>query len=85
YYKSFDCDFIKPISKSIISDIVLVPPKQKIEHNSLIEAEIIVYPSISSAAVAKFKQEVEAVSPVQEAMMMTTQKYDLIEQWSKKA
>ncbi|AJI63343.1 ribonuclease R [Francisella tularensis subsp. tularensis] len=85
YYKSFDCDFIKPISKSIISDIVLLPPKQKIEHNSLIEAEIIVYPSISSAAVAKFKQEVEAVSPVKEAMMMTTQKYDLIEQWSKKA
>ncbi|MBK2112090.1 ribonuclease R [Francisella tularensis subsp. novicida FSC159] len=85
YYKSFDCDFIKPISKSIISDIVLLPPKQKIEHNSLIEAEIIVYPSISSAAVAKFKQEVEAVSPVKEAMMMATQKYDLIEQWSKKA
>ncbi|MDE4986489.1 ribonuclease R, partial [Francisella tularensis subsp. holarctica] len=58
YYKSFDCDFIKPISKSIISDIVLLPPKQKIEHNSVIEAEIIVYPSRSSAAVAKFKQEV---------------------------
>ncbi|WP_432772964.1 ribonuclease R [Francisella salimarina] len=85
YYKSFDCDFIKPISKSMTSDIVLLPPRQKIEHNSLIEAEIVVYPSINSAAVAKFKQEVEAVSPVKEAMMMATQKYDLIEQWSKKA
>ncbi|MBK2297139.1 ribonuclease R [Francisella philomiragia] len=84
YYKSFDCDFIKPVSKSMTSDIVLLPPKQKIEHNSLIEAEIIIYPSINSVAVAKFKQEVEAVSPVKEAMMMATQKYDLIEQWSKK-
>ncbi|WP_150466616.1 ribonuclease R [Francisella sp. SYW-9] len=85
YYKSFDCHFLKPISKNITNDIVLLPPKEKIEHNSLIEAEIVVQPSVNSCAVAKFKQEVEAVSPVKEAMMMATQKYDLVEQWSKKA
>ena len=85
YYKSFDCHFLKPISKNITNDIVLLPPRQKIEHNSLIEAEIIVQPSMTSSAVAKFKQEVEAVSPVKEAMMMATQKYDLVEEWSKKA
>lgn len=85
YYKSFDCHFLKPISKNITNDIVLLPPRQKIEHNSLIEAEIVVQPSMVSSAVAKFKQEVEAVSPVKEAMMMASKKYDLVEQWSKKA
>ena len=85
YYKSFDCHLLKPISKNMTNDIVLLPPKQKIEHNSLIEAEIIVYPSINSTAVARFRQDVEAVSPVKEAMMMATQKYDLVEQWSKKS
>ena len=33
----------------------------------------------------QFNQEVETVSPVKEAMMMATQKYDLVEEWTKKA
>ncbi|ASG68563.1 ribonuclease R [Francisella halioticida] len=85
YYKSFDCHFLKPISKNITSDIALLSPKEKIEHNSLIEAEIVVQPSVNSCAVARFKQEVEAVSPVKEAIMLAAQKYDLVEQWGKKA
>ncbi|AJC49367.1 ribonuclease R [Allofrancisella guangzhouensis] len=84
YYKSFDGHFLRPISKNISGDIVLLPPRQKIEQDSLIEAEIIVQPSINSAAVAKFKQEVEAISPVKQAMMVATKKFDLVEQWSKK-
>ncbi|KEI34701.1 3'-to-5' exoribonuclease RNase R [Francisella sp. W12-1067] len=84
YYKIFDGHFLKPINKNITSDIVLLPPRQKIDQDSLIEAEIIVQPSINSVAVAKFKQEVEAISPVKQAMMLATKKFDLIEQWSKK-
>ena len=85
YFTSFDGHFIKPVSKNISGDIVLLPPKQKIEHNSLIEAEIVVQPTVSSVAVAKFTKEIEAVSPVKEAMMLASKKYDLIEEWSKQA
>ncbi|RUS69947.1 hypothetical protein EGW08_022289 [Elysia chlorotica] len=40
---------------------------------------------MSSSAVAKFVKEVEAVSPVKEAMMIASKKYDLVDQWTKKA
>ena len=85
YFTSFDGHFINPVSKNISGDIVLLPPKQKIEHNSLIEAEIVVQPTVNSVAVARFTKEIEAVSPVKEAMMLASKKYDLIEEWSPEA
>ena len=85
YYKKFDGHFLKPISKNISDDIALLPFKRKVEQNSLIEAEIIIQPSANSIAIAKFKQEVEEISPVKQAMMIATKRYDLVEQWSKKA
>ncbi|MCL4110927.1 UNVERIFIED_CONTAM: hypothetical protein GTU68_030119, partial [Idotea baltica] len=85
YSKSFDGHFLKPISKNSSVVVTLLPPNIKIEPETLIEAEIIVQPSVSGPAVAKYIKEVEAISPVKEAMMLASKKYDLIEEWSKKA
>lgn len=85
YFKSFDGHFLKPISKNSSVVVTLLPPSIKIEPETLIEAEIIVQPSVSGPAVAKYIKEVEAISPVKEAMMLASKKYDLIEEWSKKA
>ncbi|AXA34399.1 ribonuclease R [Francisella adeliensis] len=85
FFKSFDGHFLKPISKNSSVIVTLLPPNIKIEPETLIEAEIIVQPSVSGPAVAKYIKEVEAISPVKEAMMLASKKYDLIEEWSKKA
>lgn len=85
YFKSFDGHFLKPISKNSSVVVTLLPPTIKIEPETLIEAEIIIQPSISGPAVAKYLKEVEAISPVKEAMMLASKKYDLIEEWSKNA
>ncbi len=85
YYKSFDGHFLKPISKNSSLVVTLLPPPVKLEPEALIEAEIIIQPSLSAPAVAKFTKEIEQVSPVKEAMMLASKKYDLIEEWSKKA
>ena len=85
YDKSFDGHFLKPISKNSSVVVTLLPPPIKLEREALIEAEIIIQPSVSAPAVAKFTKEVEQVSPVKEAMMLASKKYDLIEEWSKEA
>lgn len=85
YDTSFDGHFLRPVSKNITSNIILLPPREKIEQHSLIEVEIIVQPSTAGAAVGKFLRTVEEMSPVKEAMMIASKKYDLSEEWSKKA
>ncbi|MGQ4001428.1 ribonuclease R [Francisellaceae bacterium CB300] len=85
YDKIFDGHFLKPISKNSNVVVTLLPPPIKLKPEALIEAEIIIQPSVSAPAVARFTKEVEQVSPVKEAMMLASKKYDLLEEWSKKA
>lgn len=85
YDKSFDGHFLKPISKNSSVVVTLLPPPIELKPEALIEAEIIIQPSVSAPAVAKFTKEVEQVSPVKEAMMLASKKYDLIEEWSEEA
>lgn len=85
YDQRFDGHFLKPISKNNRVVVTLLPPPIKLEPEALIEAEIIIQPSESAPAVAKFTKKFEQVSPVKEAMMIASKKYDLIEEWSKKA
>ena len=69
YDKIFDGYFLKPISKNSNVVVTLLPPPIKLKPEALIEAEIIIQPSVSAPAVARFTKEVEQVSPVKEAMM----------------
>mgnify|MGYP000058918106 CR=1 FL=1 len=85
YHTTFDSHFLTPVSKNKSNDVILLPPKEKIEHNSLVEAKILIQPTMASSAVGKFVKTVEEMSPVQEAMMIASEKYDLTEEWSKDA
>ena len=85
YYSEFDSHFLKPINKSINKPITLFPPTEEIEQNAILQAKIVLQPSISSPAVAKIEKVIEDVSPVKEALLIASKKYDLIEQFSNKA
>ncbi|MBK2125785.1 ribonuclease R [Fangia hongkongensis] len=82
YFHKLDTHIIQPISKTMPKHILLSPPKDVIEPNTLIKAHIIIQPSQFGPAVARFSEVIEEQSPVLTAISIASKKHNLIEEFS---
>ncbi len=84
YSQRLDSHLIQPISKTMPKHIVLLPPKEELEPDTLIKAKLVIFPSAISSAVAEFIEVLEEQSPIMTAISIASKKHNLIEEWTTK-
>ena len=84
YRHQLDAHVISPISKTLPKNILLMPPTETLEPNTLIKAKLIIQPSHFGPAVAKFAEIIEEQSPILTAISIASKKHNLLENWAPK-